>query len=340
MKTSDFYYDLPKELIAQSPLQKRSESRLLLLGRKSARIKEGHFYDIVDYLHPGDVLVLNETKVLPARVYGSKTTGARVEFLFLERLNEKEWSVLVKPGRKARPGDRFVLSKKLSLEIKDILDDGLRRVELFYEGIFEEVLAEIGTMPLPPYIHESLEDQNRYQTIYAKAMGSSAAPTAGLHFTQELLERIENKGIKIARLTLHVGLGTFRPVKSDNLKEHIMHEESYLLDEENARLIRSADRVIAVGTTSVRTLESIYLKYGSIQADQDRTSIFIYPGFTYHVIDALITNFHLPSSTLLMLVSAFSTRENILKSYNYAIQEKFRFFSFGDAMMITEELDV
>lgn len=340
MKTSDFNYELPDRLIAQSPLEKRSESRLLLLGRRSGKIKEGHFYDIVDYLHPGDVLVINETKVLPARVYGVKTTGARVEFLFLEQVDKKEWSVLVKPGRKARLGDRFTLSDKLSLEILEIEEDGLRRVKLFYEGIFEEVLEEIGTMPLPPYIHEVLLDQTRYQTVYAMDSGSSAAPTAGLHFTDELLRKIEEKGVKIARLTLHVGLGTFRPVKSKRLEEHIMHEESYFLDEKNAKLIREAKRVVAVGTTSVRTLESIYEKYGSLQADQGRTSIFIYPGFSYRVVDVLITNFHLPGSTLVMLVSAFSTRENILNSYNYAIQQQFRFFSFGDAMMITEELDV
>lgn len=340
MKTSDFHYELPDRLIAQSPLEKRSESRLLLLGRRSGKIKEGHFYDIVDYLHPGDVLVINETKVLPARVYGVKTTGARVEFLFLEQVDKKEWTVLVKPGRKARLGDRFILSDKLSLEVLKIEEDGLRRVKLFYEGIFEEVLEEIGTMPLPPYIHEVLLDQTRYQTVYAMDSGSSAAPTAGLHFTDELLKKIEEKGVKIARLTLHVGLGTFRPVKCKRLEDHIMHEESYLLDEKNARLIGKARRVVAVGTTSVRTLESIYAKYGSLQADQGRTSIFIYPGFSYKVVDALITNFHLPGSSLVMLVSAFSTRENILNSYKYAIQQQFRFFSFGDAMMITEELDV
>lgn len=340
MKTSDFHYELPDRLIAQSPLEKRSESRLLLLGRRSGKIKEGHFYDIVDYLHPGDVLVINETKVLPARVYGVKTTGARVEFLFLEQVDKKEWTVLVKPGRKARLGDRFILSDKLSLEVLKIEEDGLRRVKLFYEGIFEEVLEEIGTMPLPPYIHEVLLDQTRYQTVYAMDSGSSAAPTAGLHFTDELLRKIEEKGVNIARLTLHVGLGTFRPVKCKRLEDHIMHEESYLLDEKNARLIGEARRVVAVGTTSVRTLESIYAKYGSLQADQGRTSIFIYPGFSYKVVDALITNFHLPGSSLVMLVSAFSTRENILNSYKYAIQQQFRFFSFGDAMMITEELDV
>ncbi|NLY35894.1 MAG: tRNA preQ1(34) S-adenosylmethionine ribosyltransferase-isomerase QueA [Tissierellia bacterium] len=340
MKTSDFNYDLPEELIAQSPLEKRSESRLLLLGRSSGKIKEGHFYDIVDYLHPGDVLVLNDTKVLPARVYGVKSTGARVEFLFLERLDEKQWSVLVKPGRRARVGDCFILSDKLSLEVLEILEDGLRRVKLFYEGIFEEVLEEIGTMPLPPYIHEILDDQGRYQTVYAMVTGSSAAPTAGLHFTDELLKKIADKGVKIARITLHVGLGTFRPVKSQRIEEHIMHEESYRLDEKDSQLICGAKRVIAVGTTSVRTLESIYAKYGKIQADEGRTSIFIYPGFTYRVVDVLITNFHLPGSTLVMLVSAFSTKNNILNSYNYAIKNKFRFFSFGDAMMITEELDV
>lgn len=340
MKTSDFYYELPEELIAQSPIEKRTQSRLLLLGRHSGKMKEGHFYDILDYLHPGDVLVLNETKVLPARVYGEKSTGARVEFLFLERLGEKEWSVLSKPGRRARVGDEFVLSDKMRLQIIDILDDGLRRVRLFYEGIFEELLEEIGTMPLPPYIHETLDDQTRYQTVYAKDLGSSAAPTAGLHFTQELLKKIEDKGIKIARLCLHVGLGTFRPVKVEEVETHRMHEERYFLGEEDARLIREAKRVVAVGTTSVRALESIYVKYGRIQADQGRTSIFIYPGFPFRVVQALITNFHLPGSTLLMLVSAFSTREHILESYRYAVAQKFRFFSFGDAMMITEELDV
>lgn len=340
MKTADFNYVLPEHLIAQHPLEERPQSRLLVLGRVSGKIKETHFYQLLDFLHPGDVLVLNETKVLPARVYGTKSTGARVEFLFLEPLGEKTWSVLVKPGRKARPGDRFHLSDKLQLQIVEILEDGLRKVSLEYQGIFHELLEEVGTMPLPPYIHERLEDQDRYQTIYAKHSGSSAAPTAGLHFTQDLLKKIEEKGIRIARLTLHVGLGTFRPVKVQCIEEHQMHEESYSLDQENAELIRNAKRVVAVGTTTVRTLESIYQEKGEIVEAHGRTSIFIYPGYAFKAVDALITNFHLPESTLLMLVSAFSSRENILRAYHYAVEKEFRFFSFGDAMLITEDQDV
>lgn len=340
MKRTDFSFDLPEELIAQHPLKTRPDSRLLVMGRKSGVLRETIFHHLIDYLHPGDVLVLNETKVLPARVYGIKSTGARVEFLFLESLGEKHWSVLVKPGRKARVGDCFSLSDKLHLEVVDLLEDGLRKVKLEYDGVFEELLDEVGTMPLPPYIHERLEDQDRYQTIYAKHWGSSAAPTAGLHFTDELLEKIKEKGIEIAKLTLHVGLGTFRPVKAETIEEHIMHEEAYVLDGINAEKIAKAKRIIAVGTTSVRTLESIYQKHGKICEDRGRTSIFIYPGYSFKTIDALITNFHLPESTLLMLVSAFSSRESILNAYAYAIKEKFRFFSFGDAMMITEDADV
>lgn len=340
MKRSDFGFELPEELIAQHPLENRPDSRLLLLGRHTGRLQDTTFHHLIDYLHPGDVLVLNETKVLPARVYGTKSTGARVEFLFLESLGEKTWSCLVKPGRKARVGDRFSLSDKLQLEVTDLLEDGLRKVTLSYEGIFEELLDEVGTMPLPPYIHESLEDQKRYQTIYAKHWGSSAAPTAGLHFTDELLEKIKDKGVEIAKLTLHVGLGTFRPVKAERIEDHMMHEEAYELSVENAEKICRAKRVVAVGTTSVRTLESIYQKHGQICADSGRTSIFIYPGYEFKVVDALITNFHLPESTLLMLVSAFSSREKIMDAYAHAIKEKYRFFSFGDAMMITEELDV
>lgn len=339
MRTKDFDFELPEKLIAQSPLEKRAESRLLILGRSSGSIREGHFYDIYNFLGPGDVLVLNETKVLPARVMGEKSTGARVEFLFLERIEDKTWTCLVRPGRKARPGDRFILSPKLELEVLSIEEDGLRKVRLFYEGIFEEILDEIGSMPLPPYIHEKLEDRDRYQTVYARKLGSSAAPTAGLHFTPELLEKLEKRGVKIAKLSLHVGLGTFRPVKAESVEDHHMHEEAYFLDEKNAGIIKEARRLIAVGTTSVRCLESIYSKYGEIRADRGRTSIFIYPGFHFKVVDLLITNFHLPQSSLLMLVSAFSTRENILRAYHYAVDNEFRFFSFGDAMIIGD-LDV
>ncbi len=339
MKTSDFSFDLPEELIAQHPSEDRAASRLLYLNPNNGMIEEGHFYDVINYLKEGDVLVLNETKVLAARVYGRRSTGARVEFLFLEDLGGGYWSVLVKPGRKARVGDEFFLSDRLSLEIVDILEDGLRKVKLFYEGIFEEILDEIGTMPLPPYIHEKLEENQRYQTVYARVAGSSAAPTAGLHFTPELLKGLEDKGVKIAKLSLNVGLGTFRPVKEEDPRNHIMHEESYFLDEANARLIREAKRVVAVGTTSVRTLESIYRDKGELLACSGRTDIFIYPGFEFQMVDVLITNFHLSQSTLVMLVSAFAGREQVLRAYQYAIDNKFRFFSFGDAMIIGD-LDV
>lgn len=334
MKTSEFNFDLPERLIAQSPIINRAESRLLILDRKTGSINEGHFYDIKNLLEPGDTLVINETKVLPARVFAKKNTGALVEFLFLERLDDRHWSLLAKPGRKARVGDSFTLSDRLSLEIVEILEDGLRKARLSYDGIFEEILEEIGTMPLPPYIHRSLEDKSRYQTVYAKNLGSSAAPTAGLHFTPGLLEELEERGVRVARLNLHVGLGTFRPVKAEDIKDHHMHEESYYLDEENAELIRGAKRVVAVGTTSVRTLESIYKKYGEIKADRGSTDIFIYPGYKFGAVDLLITNFHLPQSTLLMLVSAFYSREKILEAYKYAVERDFRFFSFGDAMII------
>lgn len=334
MRTSDFKFNLPEELIAQHPIKTRTASRLLSMDRTSGHLEEGHFYDLVNYLREGDVLVLNETKVLPARIYGTKTTGARVEFLLLEDMGNKEWKALAKPGRRARPGDSFSFSNRLSLEVIDILEDGVRLVRLDYEGILEEILDEIGAMPLPPYIVEELKEKDRYQTVYAKVAGSAAAPTAGLHFTEDLLDKIRDKGVKIARLTLDVGLGTFRPVKVDDLENHIMHSESYQLDEENARIIREAKRVVAVGTTSVRTLESIYRDQGEIVASSGKTDIFIYPGYEFKVVDLLITNFHLSESTLVMLVSAFSSRKNILRAYSYAVDQRFRFFSFGDAMII------
>lgn len=333
MKTSDFYFDLPPERIAQHPIEQRDQSKLLVMDRISGDIEHTQFSHLPDYLEPGDVLVLNDTKVLPARIFGTKTTGAKVEFLLLEETAPKLWHCLVKPGRKARVGDRFDFGP-MQAEIIGLLDDGLREVRLEYEGTLEPILDEIGTMPLPPYIHEALEEQTRYQTIYAKWAGSSAAPTAGLHFTPEVFLSLEEKGVKLAKLTLHVGLGTFRPVKVETIEAHHMHEEWYQLTQEQAEIIQQAKRVIAVGTTSVRTLESIARKHGKVVADTGRTDIFIYPGYQFRAVDAMITNFHLPESTLVMLVSAFSSRENILRAYQSAIEHDYRFFSFGDAMLI------
>lgn len=340
LSTSDYYYDLPEELIAQTPAEKRDTSRLMVLHRANGRIEDRHFYDILDYLHPGDLLVMNNTRVIPARIFGHKAeTGGKVELLLLKRLDERTWETMVKPGRKAQPGTRLVFGNKLSGVIKDKIEDGLRTIEFDYDGIFEEIIDELGTMPLPPYIHERLEDQNRYQTVYAKYNGSAAAPTAGLHFTEALLEKVQAKGVKTAEVTLHVGLGTFRPVKCDNILDHHMHEESYSVPEITADLIRqtknAGGRVIAVGTTSVRTLESAAKRFdGDVKACQGSTDIFIYPGFKWQVVDGLITNFHLPESTLLMLVSSFYNREAILSAYQHAIDERYRFFSFGDAMFI------
>lgn len=333
MKTSDFYYDLPEELIAQHPLEKRSESRLLLLDKVTGEIQHKHFYDIYDELHEGDVLVLNDTKVLPARIYGTKSTGANVEFLLLKETIKDHWECLVKPGRRARHGDTFDFGSFRG-EVKEILEDGLRLVKFTYDGLFIDHLVQLGEMPLPPYIHKTLEDQSRYQTVYAKELGSAAAPTAGLHFTEALLKKLEEKGVKITYVTLHVGLGTFRPVKVENIENHIMHSERYHMSKEAAATINQGKRVIAVGTTSVRTLEASYQKNGLIKEDEDDTSIFITPGFDFKIVDALITNFHLPESTLMMLVSALSTREHILRAYEEAVKEKYRFFSFGDAMFI------
>lgn len=340
MKTSDFYFELPQELIAQDPLEDRSASRLLALDRKSGRVKHGQFVDLKGYLHSGDCLVINDTKVIPARLYGKKTdTGASVELLLLKRREHDVWETLVKPGRKAKPGCRLSFGDGLLTgEIVDVVDEGNRLIRFTYEGIFEEILDQLGEMPLPPYITHKLEDKNRYQTVYAKWEGSAAAPTAGLHFTSRMLEEIRRMGVEIAHVTLHVGLGTFRPVKVENVDEHHMHSEYYQIEEEQAQLInktrKAGGRIIAVGTTSCRTLESAADSQGVIRAGGGWTDIFIYPGYDFRVIDGLITNFHLPESTLLMLVSALAGKEHILNAYETAVQERYRFFSFGDAMLI------
>lgn len=340
MKTSDFYFELPQELIAQDPLEDRSASRLLALDRKSGRVKHGQFVDLKGYLHSGDCLVINDTKVIPARLYGKKTdTGASVELLLLKRREHDVWETLVKPGRKAKPGCRLSFGDGLLTgEIVDVVDEGNRLIRFTYEGIFEEILDQLGEMPLPPYITHKLEDKNRYQTVYAKWEGSAAAPTAGLHFTSRMLEEIRRMGVEIAHVTLHVGLGTFRPVKVENVDEHHMHSEYYQIEEEQAQLInktrKAGGRIIAVGTTSCRTLESAADSQGVLRAGGGWTDIFIYPGYDFRVIDGLITNFHLPESTLLMLVSAFAGREHVLAAYEEAVQEQYRFFSFGDAMYI------
>ncbi len=340
LKLKDYYYDLPKELIAQKPLEDRSSSRLMVLDKKEKSIKHSNFFDILDYITEKDCLVLNDTKVIPARLLGVKeNTGAHVEVFLLKRIDEKNWETLVKPGKRLKIGARVVFGNgELKCEIKEALDDGLRIVEFEYEGIFEEILDSLGQMPLPPYITEKLEDKNRYQTVYAKNTGSAAAPTAGLHFTDELLEKLKAKGVKIAYVTLHVGLGTFRPVKVENVKEHKMHSEFYRIEQEACDIINSTKalggKVISVGTTSTRTIESAADENGILTPQSGNTEIFIYPGYKFKVIDSLITNFHLPESTLLMLVSALYDREEILKAYNIAVNEKYRFFSFGDAMFI------
>ena len=339
---SDYYYELPEELIAQDPLKDRSSSRLMILNKENGNIEHKHFSDIIDYLNKGDVLVLNNTKVIPARLYGvKKDTGAVVEVLLLKRLEDENssWECLVKPGKKARIGCKLDFGDgKLEGEIIDIVDEGNRIIKFNYDGIFEEILDELGEMPLPPYIHNKLEDKNRYQTVYAKFNGSAAAPTAGLHFTEELLDKIKDKGIEIHFVTLHVGLGTFRPVKEDNLINHHMHTEFCMVDKETAASINKAKeegrRVICVGTTSVRTVESMSDTVGHINTGSKDTDIFIYPGYEFKIPDGLITNFHLPESTLIMLVSAMAGRENILNAYSTAVKEKYRFFSFGDAMLI------
>ena len=337
LKTSDYYFDLPKELIAQDPLEDRTASRLLVMNRNTGETEHRIFSDIIEYLKPGDTLVLNDTKVIPARLLGTKEgTGANVEILLLRRLGADRWETLVRPGKKLRPGARVVFGDgSLKAVILDILDEGNRLVEFEYEGIFEEVLDRLGEMPLPPYITHKLKDKNMYQTVYARYEGSAAAPTAGLHFTQELLDEIRERGVRTAFVTLHVGLGTFRPVKVDDVKKHHMHTEWYQVSDEAAELINrthaEGHRVICVGTTACRTVESASDENGIVQAGADETSIFIYPGYRFKVMDALITNFHLPESTLVMLVSAFAGREKVLGAYEEAIREKYRFFSFGDA---------
>lgn len=340
LKKSDFYFDLPQELIAQDPLEDRSASRLLVLNKETGAVEHHSFKEITSYLRPGDCLVLNNTKVIPARLMGVKEdTGAVIEVLLLKRRENDVWETLVKPGKKARPGTKLVFGDgSLRAEVTDVVEEGNRLIRFSYEGIFEEALDRLGEMPLPPYITHKLQDRTRYQTVYAKYDGSAAAPTAGLHFTKELLAEIEDMGVKIAYVTLHVGLGTFRPVKEENILEHHMHSEHYQVTQETADVINrtreSGGRVICVGTTSCRTVESAADESGNVQAGCGDTEIFIYPGYRFKVLDCLITNFHLPESTLVMLVSALAGRENVLSAYEKAIEEKYRFFSFGDAMLV------
>ena len=340
MKTSDFKYDLPEELIAQVPIEDRSSSRLMVVDKKTGQIEHRVFKDIIDYLEEGDCLVLNDTRVIPARLIGEKVgTGGKIEFLLLKRNEDDSWETLVKPGKRAKIGAKFSFGgSKLFAEVVDILVDGSRLVKFDYNGIFEEILDELGNMPLPPYITEKLEDKDRYQTVYSKHNGSAAAPTAGLHFTDQLLDQIRAKGVKTAFVTLHVGLGTFRPVKVDDVGKHKMHSEFYMVSQEAADIINEArvksKRIICVGTTSCRTIESAAKEDGSLEAKSDWTDIFIYPGYKFKVCDNLITNFHLPESTLIMLVSALSSKDNILRAYGTAVAEKYRFFSFGDAMFL------
>lgn len=339
MKTSDFYYELPPELIAQEPIKNRSDSRLLCLDKISGKTQHKHFYDIVDMLERGDCLVLNDTKVIPARLYGVREdTGGAIEFLLLRRISTDEWEVILKPGRRAKPGARFIFGDELTAEVESVTDDGARIVKFEFEGIFEEVLDRLGEMPLPPYITKKLEDKSRYQTVYAKNSGSAAAPTAGLHFTPELLDKIRNKGVDIQFVTLHVGLGTFRPVKVENIDEHHMHSEYYYLPQTAADAINKAKaaggRIISVGTTATRVLETAGAKGSELTECSGWTDIFIYPGYAFKAMDGLITNFHLPESTLVMLVSAFAGREHILHAYAEAVRQRYRFFSFGDAMFI------
>ena len=341
MKTSDFNYNLPEELIAQVPLQDRTSSRLLILDKNTGKIEHKHFKDIIEYLNPGDTLVLNNTRVIPARIFGHKEgfTG-KIEVLMLKDLGKDTWECLVKPGKNAKIGQVIIFSDKLKGEVLDILQEGIRKIKFVYDGIFNEILDEIGAMPLPPYITAKLEDKERYQTVYSQIKGSAAAPTAGLHFTKELLKEIENKGINIAYVTLHVGLGTFRPVKVNDVETHKMHSEYYEIDENTCNIInetkKRGNKVICVGTTSCRVLESASEQDGTLLPKQEETSIFIYPGYKFKVVDNLITNFHLPESTLIMLVSALSSKENIMNAYEEAVELKYRFFSFGDAMYIKE----
>ena len=339
LKTHDFYYDLPEELIAQTPLEQRDSSRLLVLGRETGEVTHRHFYDIIDYLQPGDCLVMNDSRVLPARLLGHRPTGGAVELLLLKDLGDKKWECLAKPGRKLQEGQEVVFGNGiLTATIVAVQPDGNRIVEFHYEGIFLEVLEQLGKMPLPPYIKEELQNQERYQTVYSREVGSAAAPTAGLHFTNELLDKIRAKGIQTVFVTLHVGLGTFRPVKTENVLEHHMHSELCMISKETAELLndtrKAGGRIICVGTTSCRTLESLVKDDGTFEESNKWTEIFIYPGYHFKAMDGLITNFHLPESTLVMLVSAFAGRENVLNAYEQAVKERYRFFSFGDAMCI------
>lgn len=339
MRTEDFDYYLPEELIAQHPADKRDFSRLMVVDRKTGQKEDKHFYDIIDYLNEGDLLVMNDTRVIPARLFGHREgKEEEIEVFLLENIEKDRWEVLVRPGKKMKIGTKCIFSDELSLEVVDIKEDGNRIVEFSYDGIFQEILDRLGNMPLPPYIKEKLKDKERYQTVYSKNPGSVAAPTAGLHFTKELLKKIEEKGVKLAYITLNVGLGTFRPVKVDDVKKHKMHSEFYQISKETADLInetkKNNKRIISTGTTTTRTLESVYKKNGEIKEDSGWTDIFIYPGFEFKVIDCQITNFHLPKSTLIMLVSALANREIILDAYKDAVEKKYRFFSFGDAMFL------
>ena len=339
MKTSDFNYQLPEELIAQTPLERRDGSRLMVLNRETGEIQHKHFYDVIDYLNPGDCLVMNDSRVLPARLMGHRPTGGVVEVLLLRDLGNKCWECLCKPGRKMQVGNEVIFGDgELTAVVREVQEDGNRVVEFRYEGIFLEVLERLGKMPLPPYIKEELQDQERYQTVYSKVLGSAAAPTAGLHFTPELLEQIKAKGVNIGYVTLHVGLGTFRPVKEDEITDHEMHSEYCVISQETADLINrtkaNGGRCICVGTTSCRTLESWAAEDGHMEAKAGWTNIYIYPGYRFKVMDGLVTNFHLPESTLIMLVSAFAGREHVLAAYEEAVREKYRFFSFGDAMFL------
>lgn len=339
MRTEDFDYKLPEELIAQHPADKRDFSRLMVVDRKTGKREDKHFYDIIDYLNEGDLLVMNDTRVIPARLFGHREgKEEEIEVFLLENIEDDKWEVLVRPGKKMKIGTKCIFSDELSLEVIDIKEDGNRIVEFFYNGIFQEILDRLGNMPLPPYIKEKLKDKERYQTVYSKNPGSVAAPTAGLHFTKELLKKIEEKGVKLAYITLNVGLGTFRPVKVDDVKNHKMHSEFYQISKETADLInetkKNNKRIISTGTTTTRTLESVYKKNGKIKEDSGWTDIFIYPGFEFNVIDCQITNFHLPKSTLIMLVSALASKEIILDAYKDAVDKKYRFFSFGDAMFL------
>lgn len=337
LKTSDFYYDLPEELIAQTPLEPRDSSRLLVYNRTTGEVFHRHFRDVGDYLKPGDLLVVNTTKVYPARIFAYTEHGGKVEILLLKRQNLTDWECLVKPGKKCREGVILVVNEELKAEIISRTDDGGRIVRFIFDGVFEDILSRVGEMPLPPYIHEKLKDKDRYQTVYCKQEGSAAAPTAGLHFTLRLIDELKAKGVEFAEVQLNVGLGTFRPVKTDDLEHYKMHTEYYVIDEENAEKINKAKRegrrVIAVGTTSVRTLETVADENGFVKAQSGDTSIFIYPPYKFKCVEGLITNFHLPESTLVMLVSAFASREKILELYNLAVKEKYRFFSFGDACL-------